>query len=88
MPALASALTVADALQQPVWTALPDTAISYVNPYWCSYTGLNEADSLGNGWMDAVHPNDIPHLMAHCTASVENGTSYEITYRFRRADGV
>ncbi len=54
-----STLSVADALPQPVWTARPDGGVDYVNAAWCSYTGLSVAASLDDGWLAALHPDDL-----------------------------
>jgi len=37
---------------------------------------------------DAIHPDDLPHVIAAFRKSMENGTPYEVEHRFRRADGV
>jgi PAS domain S-box-containing protein len=37
---------------------------------------------------DAVHPDDLPRVIAAFTESVSNGTPYSIEHRCRRADGV
>ncbi len=76
-----------DALRQPVWTALPDGSVDYANPFWLAYTGLSPEAALGAGWAAAVHPDDVPAIWARWEASVADGSSYEVEYRFRRADG-
>jgi PAS domain S-box-containing protein len=37
---------------------------------------------------DAVHPDDLPRVLAAWKHSVKNGTAYELEHRLRRADGV
>ncbi len=37
---------------------------------------------------DAIHPDDLPRVIAAWKYSVENGTPYEMEHRLRRADGV
>src|SRR5260370_38532463 len=37
---------------------------------------------------DAIHPDDLPRVIAAWKNSVENGTPYEVEHRLRRADGV
>src|SRR3954447_2457725 len=79
---------IADALPQPVWTARTDGTIDYTNPAWRTYTGLSTDASLGEGWAAAVHPEDVPVLVARFRAASEAGEPYEAEFRFRRADGV
>jgi PAS domain S-box-containing protein len=40
------------------------------------------------GTSDAVHPDDLPTVVAAWTHSVETGAPYEFEHRIRRADGV
>lgn len=79
---------VAEALQQPIWTARPDGTVDYANRFWRAYTGIDDEAALGNGWADAVHPDDVPVVMARFNAASDAGQPYEVEYRFRRADGV
>lgn len=37
---------------------------------------------------DVVHPDDLPHVIAAFTSSIETGQPYENEQRYRRADGV
>nr|MBA2752845.1 PAS domain S-box protein [Chloroflexia bacterium] len=78
---------VAEALQQPVWTARPDGTVDYVNPYWSVYTGLSLEASLGEGWRDAVHPDDLASFETAVRAASAEGDAFDVEHRFRRADG-
>ena len=55
---------VVDALPGFVWTALPDGQIEFLNQRWCGYTGLGLDECRGRGWQAAVHPQDLPRLLA------------------------
>lgn len=35
----------------------------YVNDFWSEMTGRSKESALGNGWMDALHPDDREHLL-------------------------
>lgn len=78
---------LADAIQQPIWTVLPDGTVDYANPFWRTYTGLSWDASVGQGWTAAVHPDDVAAIVSRWRTAVETGEPYEIEYRFRRADG-
>lgn len=84
----APGLAVADALPQPVWTTLPDGSVDYSNAAWRAYTGRSPEGSLGGGWADAVHPDDVAAIAARFRDASADGAPYEVEYRFRRADGV
>lgn len=79
--------TLAEAMPQIVWTARPDGHREYYNARWYEYTGLSPAESLGEGWPAALHPDDAARGAARWRRSVETGEFYEIEYRFRRRDG-
>lgn len=36
---------------------------TYVNPYWTFISGMQADKALGNGWFDAVHPDDREALL-------------------------
>lgn len=60
---------------------------TYVNPYWCQLSGLSFEKALGNGWFDAVHPDDRAYLAIgweQVSAKQEQSIS---EYRFLRPDG-
>ena len=85
--ALAPDLAFADALPQPLWAARPDGTVDYANPCWRAYTGFSPEASLGGGWADAVHPDDVGAIEERFRAAAVAGEPYEVEYRFRRADG-
>ena len=74
---------VVDALPGLVWTALPDGQVDFVNRQWCEYTGISLKDSAGDGWQNAIHPEDLPQLL-ECWKS---SSSCEAEVRMRRCNG-
>ena len=57
------------------------------NTGWLGFTGRPLGDLLGDGWLDAVHPDDLPAVFA-AYAGVGDGGGFELECRLRRADGV
>jgi PAS domain S-box-containing protein len=57
----------------------------YANPLWTAFTGLDATLSLGNLWQLAVHPNDLPLVMAEF-GQHEDDVPYEIRARLRSSD--
>jgi PAS domain S-box-containing protein len=45
-------------MPQLVWRSANDGLWTWSSPQWRSYTGQSMAESLGQGWLDAVHPDD------------------------------
>ncbi len=80
--------TLADAMPQFVWATDADGSHFYFNRRWYEYTGMTEADSLGFGFVNPLHPDDLERTLARWRQAWEAGEDYDIEYRFRRHDGV
>jgi PAS domain S-box-containing protein len=64
-----------------------DGYTTFVNPKWSEISGLSMNEALGNGWLKAVHPDDIEKIKNEWElATIENRTS-ETQYRFLLSDG-
>ena len=48
---------------------------------WCDLTGMAPESCGGEGWLDAVHPNDRDRVRATYRAAVTQGGVYNIDYR-------
>jgi PAS domain S-box-containing protein len=57
-----------DALPQMVWTRLPTGEPLFFNARWHAYTGFDKARSHSAGWQAAIHPDDLPRLLARRAA--------------------
>jgi PAS domain S-box-containing protein len=78
---------VVDALPGLLWTALADGRIDFVNQGWCDYTGLGFDESCGCGWMEAVHPDDLPGFLERWRSVPASRKPFETEARLRRFDG-
>jgi PAS domain S-box-containing protein len=80
--------TLACALAEIVWIAAPDGQAIDVSGRR-DYTGQTRDESLGWGWLDAVHADDRDATMAAWERSVQSGgeTTYDVGYRIRGVDG-
>jgi PAS domain S-box-containing protein len=72
---------------QVVWFGDPEGRITYLNPYWYEYTGLSERKALGDGWIDAVHPEDRERVVESWQTAVKQGSDYELELRLRGRKG-
>lgn len=70
-----------------VWTATPEGAVDYFNDAFIRYTGQDPESLLGDGWVSAVHPDDLSRLVPRWEHCVETGDPYELDFRIRRHDG-
>lgn len=64
-----------------------DGSTTYVNPKWCAISGLPVEQALGDGWLDAVHPDDRERLRYSWRESAQFHHSSLADYRFVRPDG-
>ena len=72
---------------QVVWFGGPDGRITYCNPYWYEYTGLSERKTLGDGWIDAIHPEDRERVTKGWREATAEGSEYELELRLRGRNG-
>jgi PAS domain S-box-containing protein len=80
--------TLAESLPQMIWTCLRDGYTDYLSRQWLDYTGRSEAQQLGSGWLEQVHPDDRVKVQMEWARVVASGDTFDITYRIRRFDGV
>ena len=78
---------LAESLPQLVWSVRPEGYHDYFNRRWHEFTGLTPEQSVGAGWHQAVHPDDLPGVQARWEQSLEAGLPYECEYRIRNAAG-
>ncbi len=60
---------------------------TYVNPKWCEISGVSLQDALGDGWLDAVHPDDRERVSRGWQESTQLKKESSSEYRFVRPDG-
>jgi len=72
---------------QVPWTADPDGMILDASQRWESLTGLTIQESLGNGWIRALHPDDLQPTSRTWSVAVRTGTPLDCQYRIRHVDG-
>jgi PAS domain S-box-containing protein len=77
-----------EAMPQLVWTCTADGRCDYLGPQWVAYTGAPEAEQLGLGWLEQIHPDDRQPLRAEWARCSAAGLPLDIDFRIRRSDGV
>ncbi len=78
---------LAEAIPQQVWTSKPDGTLDYVNARVVDYFGRTREKIIGTGWLDLVHPDDVPGTVKRWTHALSTGEPYEVEFRLLRADG-
>jgi PAS domain S-box-containing protein len=60
---------------------------NYVNPRWCEISKLSFEEALGDGWLKAVHPEDLDNLSENWNQNTKSQTGSKAEYRFVHPDG-
>ena len=70
-----------------IWSAGLDRANDWFSPSWTAYTGCSLEALLGDGWMSAVHPEDLDRCIGIRATSFEARAPFSMDLRLRRHDG-
>jgi PAS domain S-box-containing protein len=79
---------IVDSIPAPVAVMTPTGELEGVNQSVLDYFGKTHEDLKSWATIDAVHADDLPHVVSVWKQALETGQSYEIESRHRRADGV
>ena len=79
---------IVDSIPGLVCTMSAEGQLELINRQLLEYFGKphEEMKNWANG--DAVHPDDLPHVISEWATSIEAGRPYDIEARCRRGDGV
>ena len=79
--------TLVQASVDLIWLASPDGGLIPPLPTWRAYTGQTEAEYEGQGWIEAVHPDDRARVAEVWAEARRERKPYRVEYRLRRRDG-
>ncbi|KQS72234.1 hypothetical protein ASG39_00105 [Rhizobium sp. Leaf371] len=74
-------------IPQLVFRCVADGSRTWGSPQWVEYSGLDQPQSLGLGWLNAVHPEDRALTLAAWQAAASTGECYVEHRVCRAADG-
>lgn len=69
------------------WTAGPDGRVDEVSHRWEALTGMLSEEAYGEGWVKALHPDDVQATLAEWTRARQTGQPVDIEYRLCMLDG-
>ena len=78
---------MADHAPVMLWVTDPSGSCVYLNRQWFEYTGHPRNAALGEGWMGALHPDDVERVRANFRAANEMQVPFRSEYRLRQWDG-
>jgi PAS domain S-box-containing protein len=70
-----------------VWNADAEGHLSGDASAWEFFTGMTQEQSVNNGWLQALHPDDQEPTISAWREAIRTKTFYEAVYRLRRRDG-
>jgi len=76
-----------DAIPMLAWQCNEKGEAEICNRRWYEYTGEPPERTLGNGWQNALHPEDRERIARETVRAAQTGEPYNVQYRLRRADG-
>jgi PAS domain S-box-containing protein len=79
--------TLMDVAPQIVWVSARDGEVRYFNRRWHEVTARLPEESLGWGWLDSVHPDDVAPIRASWAEAITRAGRFELACRIRHADG-
>jgi PAS domain S-box-containing protein len=80
-------LTLAQVSPVGIFRTDPDGNTTYVNPKWIELSGLSSEEASGNGWLNAVHPEDRKKLTENWLENLRSENESTAEYRFIKPDG-
>ncbi len=72
---------------QIVWTTDAAGQVVEDSPSWRAFTGQTFDEWKGNGWLDAVHPDDQAHAAEQWQQAVASGTPVKTVFRLHHVSG-
>ena len=81
-------VALADNIQNLAWMADPTGWIYWFNKRWYEYTGTQPEDMQGWGWQSVHDPEYLPVVVEKWKYCLATGTSFEMIFPIRGADGV
>ena len=78
---------MADAAPAPVWMTSAAGGIDFANQAFAEFAGLEREALLGDVWIDLIHPEDIPGVLAQRVTARAALLPYKFEARFRNDSG-
>ena len=79
--------TLADDAPVMIWMTRADGHCEWLNARWYEFTGQSATEAEGFGWLDAVHPDDMPEAERAFVEATREAAAFTLEYRLRHRDG-
>lgn len=78
---------MADTAPVLIWTAGTDRMFYYFNKPWLDFRGKTLDQEIGEGWMQDIHPIDLPSFRIALNNAYNNRDEFRFEFRLIRYDG-
>jgi PAS domain S-box-containing protein len=78
---------MADQAPAPIWMTSATGELEFANQAFGEYAGAPSDSLLGNVWIQMLHPDDLPNVLAARASARLHLEAYSFEARFRRSDG-
>lgn len=78
---------VANLVPDLLWSSDPEGRADWFNRRWLDYTGQRMAEAAGDGWLEAVHPEDRAGFRAAFRQAIDSRSPLAHEHRLRGRDG-
>ena len=78
---------IADSAPAVLWMTDTDNACTFMNSGWTELTGQIEADALGDGWLERIHPEDHTYVLETFIEASRERKEFAYDFRLHTADG-
>ncbi|NPU63749.1 PAS domain-containing protein [Bradyrhizobium sp. 83012] len=78
---------IADSAPVPIWVTKLDRTRSFVNRAYVDFLGVSAEEALAFDWRQALHPEDLPRILAQQQSGECSLKPFFLEARYRRADG-
>jgi DNA-binding CsgD family transcriptional regulator len=76
-----------DRLPFPAWATTSEGVHCFFNKRWLDFRGRGLNEELESGWLEGMHPNDLPGWQEAFHAALMCHAPLEHIHRLRRSDG-
>ena len=76
-----------EATSEIIWTTDADGGFFRENPSWEAFTGQSAEGLVGNGWLQAVHPEERMRVRERWETAIHYNLTYRMEHRLLRKDG-
>ena len=67
-----------------IWSSGPDGLCTYFNERWLRFTGRTLEESVGEGWVRDVHPDDRDRVLDEYKQAFQAHEEFRLEYRLRQ----